>query len=89
MQATFKDMKAEVTQEQSMFNYNIKAKHMNAMTCFLASKNFELNTRKPSPPPYQNKAGEPKSAGVPKTPVKVEKKVVGSGGDSFARNNST
>ena len=44
-------MKSEVTKAQSMFNYNIKAKHMGTMSSFLASKNFELHTRLPTPPP--------------------------------------
>ena len=72
-----------------MYNYNIKAKHMNDMTCFLTSKNFELITRKQSPPPHQPKAGEPRSVvGVPKTPAKVEKKGLGTGIDGFNPNNS-
>ena len=50
LQTTCKDMKAEVTKEQSMHNYNIKAKHMGTMKPFFASKNFDLHTRLPTPP---------------------------------------
>jgi len=50
LQATCKDMKAEVTKAASMVDYNIKAKHMNNMGSFFASKNFELVTRLPTPP---------------------------------------
>jgi len=53
LQATFKEMKAEVKQEKCMFNYSIKATQMQDMTCFFASKNFELNIKKPIPPPEQ------------------------------------
>ena len=42
-------MKKEVTKASSMFNYNIKAKHMTTMGNFFASKNFELQTRIPTP----------------------------------------
>ena len=37
-------MKAEVNKASSMFGYNVKAKHAEHMTNFLASKNFELRT---------------------------------------------
>ena len=35
-------MKAEVNKATSMFGYNVKSKHAENMTNFLASKNFEL-----------------------------------------------
>ena len=50
LQATCKDMKLEVTKAASMVNYNIKAKHMDYMRSFFASRNFELKTRMPTPP---------------------------------------
>lgn len=74
LQATCKDMKAEVTKAQSMHNYSIKAKHMGTMTNFFASKNFELTTRMPTPPLRQNnkdatpiKGGKAAPAGDKKT----------------------
>ena len=48
LQATCRDMKHEVTKAASMYNYNIKAKHMDTMSSFFASKNFELKTKKTS-----------------------------------------
>jgi hypothetical protein len=65
-----------------MYNYNIKAKHMNDMSCFLKSKNFELSIRKASPPPPVKGSA---NAGVPKSPTKVERieRKMGSG-DPFA-----
>ena len=53
MQATFKQMKSDVTQAESMNNYNIKAKHMPSMSCFLASKHFEIKLRENTPPPEE------------------------------------
>lgn len=54
LQATCKDMKAEVTKAASMVDYNIKAKHMDTMKSFLASKDFELVTRMTTPPPEKD-----------------------------------
>ena len=48
-------MKHEVTKAASMYNYNIKAKHMDTMSSFFASKNFELKTRIPSQQPKDEK----------------------------------
>jgi len=42
MQATCKEMKADMTKASSMFGYEIKKKHMTTMNNFFASKNFEL-----------------------------------------------
>ena len=49
MQATCKDMKAEMTKANSMFGYDIKQKHMNTMTGFFTAKNFELISRMDTP----------------------------------------
>ena len=53
-----------------MTNFNIKAKHQETMTCFFASKNFELKTRKQTPPPLQNK--DPKATGKAAPPQKKD-----------------
>ena len=45
LQATCKDLKNEVTKAASMVDYNIKAKHMENLSSFFASRNFELVTR--------------------------------------------
>ena len=57
-------MKLEVTKAASMVNYNIKAKHMDTMSNFFASRNFELKTRMPTPPRGKE---DPKSAPALKT----------------------
>ena len=44
LQATCKDLKNEVTKAASMVDYNIKAKHMENLSSFFASRNFELVT---------------------------------------------
>ena len=49
LQATCKDLKNEVNRASSMADYNIKTKHMENMSGFLASKNFELVTRVGTP----------------------------------------
>ena len=51
MQATCKDMKAEMNKANSMFGYDIKQKHMNTMNGFFTAKNFELIARMDTPPP--------------------------------------
>jgi len=56
-------MKAEVTRAKSMVGYDIKAKHMGTMSSFLASKNFDLRYRMPTPPPKE----EPKVTAASKT----------------------
>ena len=66
LQATCKEMKAEVDRAASMQNYEIKKKHMATMTNFFASKNFDLHIRMPTPPvPPDGK----KSTGAGKTPT--------------------
>ena len=45
LQATCKDLKNEVNKAASMVDYNIKAKHMDNLSSFFASKNFDLVTR--------------------------------------------
>ena len=47
-------MKSEVTKAASMINYNIKAKHMEKMSNFFASRNFDLTVD------MSNSAGEKK-----------------------------
>ena len=42
MQATCREMKADVRLAQSMKGYDIKTKHMASMNNFFESKNFEL-----------------------------------------------
>ena len=56
-------MKAEVNKASNMFGYNVKAKHAENMTNFLASKNFELriNLAKEEDP-LKGKSTEKKSA---------------------------
>ena len=75
LQATFKEMKDEVNQEKCMFNYNIKTTHMYDMTCFLASKHFELNIKKPTMPSEPLKPGIKAEAPAPPKPtMKNDKK---------------
>ena len=56
LQATCKDLKNEVTKAASMVDYNIKAKHMDNLSSFFASKNFELVTRLTPPAAADPKA---------------------------------
>lgn len=60
-----------------MYNYNIKAKHMDTMTGFFKSKNFELKTRLPSPPPKEK---QPKKAVAAEDSKKMNKKTSGAMG---------
>lgn len=65
VQATCKEMKAEVDKAASVHNYGIKAKHMTTMQNFFSCKNFELQARRPSPPqepPVKGKPSDPKAA---------------------------
>lgn len=77
-------MKSEVNKAGSMHNYNIKAKHMGTMSNFFASKNFELHTRMPTPPPDPSK--DPKAAS--KTPAAGAKKGLNSGNEIEQRRGS-
>ena len=61
MQATCKDMKADVTKSSSMFGYDIKSKHMATMNNFFASKNFELVANVGATPPPIEKGRDPKA----------------------------
>ena len=44
LKATCKDMKSDVNNEDCLFNYSIKKKHVKNLNCFFNSKNFELKT---------------------------------------------
>lgn len=70
-----------------MYNYNIKAKHMDTMTSFFTSKNFELKTRFPSPPPQEKSK---KAAAVEDDKAKkMNKKTSGAMGAHASSNSVT
>ena len=67
LQATCKDLKNEVNKAASMVDYNIKAKHMDNLSSFFASKNFDLVTR----------IGTPEKPSASKGAQQVNKKASG------------